>query len=123
MLFRFSADQLGDGPPGIFLQTFKIMDYLPVLKPIEQLRRFQKMIGIMRAAVKGLLAGKGLIDQNPTRFYSFFNIRYQRAMEVAENQNGPVLVVFQWILTGFQIDFPKNYLESFPFCRFLGLSQ
>src|SRR5271169_4528069 len=99
------------------------MDHLPVLKPIEQLSRFQKMIGIIRTAVKGLLAGKGLINQDAPHFYSFFNIRYQRAMEVAENHNSPVLVLFQWILTGFQIDLPKSDLKPFSFCYFHGLSQ
>ena len=66
------------------------------------------MIGIMRTAVEGLFIGKGFIDQNPPLFYPFFYTRDQGTMEIPENQDGPVVILFKGVLAGFQIDLLKR---------------
>ncbi len=99
------------------------MDQLPILKPVGKLPGIKQKIGIVRTAVLSLFGGEGFIDKDPSLAHPLFQARDQRAMEVAEDQDAPVVILFQGVYSGFQIDLPETYREVFPFHRLLGLGQ
>lgn len=99
------------------------MDYSPVSEPGAQLSRLQQIVGVGRPAVLGLLDGEGLIDKDPSSANRFAQALYERPVKVVEHQDCPVVLFFQRILAGLEVDFLELRLDALFFGRFSGSSQ
>ncbi len=78
---------------GVFFNTFEVVQYLPLVKPFEQLLRPQQKGGIMGFAKMWLLNREGLIDEETPWSESLFDARYERPMQIVKDKNAAIAII------------------------------
>lgn len=89
-MFGFPADYLGDGPLGILLHPFKLMDDFPIFKPSFQFPGFKQEVGIVGSPKPGLSNRKSLIEKETALFQSLSDTGDKGPMKIPEDQNSSI---------------------------------
>jgi len=119
----FPADDLGHRSVGMLQDTFKVVDGVPVPEPVGQFPGLQQEVRIVRAAESGLVPGEGLVDKDPSRADAFAQTGDEWPMEVAEDQDPPVVLLLQRVAVRFEVYLPELRQDPPVFGRSPGRLQ
>jgi hypothetical protein len=118
------ADYLCNRSLRVLKNPFKLVDHFPTLKPFQEFPVLEKKIRILRLPELRLIHCKGFVNDDPVFFESLLDARHERAMEIAEDQNGPIVIMLQRVpFTLLKVYLPQGNLCPLLLSESSGLRQ